>query len=98
MESLHAVEELDKYKGAMADADKAYVYFNPETVKHKKLEEVSEDEVYRAFDSDNVTVYTDSVKLREDLRSEEWVNRNLLMMSSGNFDGISYDELGEEFV
>jgi hypothetical protein len=30
------------------------------------------------------------------IRSHKWNNAVLLMMSSGNFDGIDYDQLGEE--
>ena len=30
------------------------------------------------------------------IRAQNWDNSVLLMMSSGNFDGIDYDQLGEE--
>ena len=30
------------------------------------------------------------------IRSKKWNNSVLLMMSSGNFDGINYEALGEE--
>jgi hypothetical protein len=32
------------------------------------------------------------------IRDQNWDNSVLLMMSSGNFDGIDYDALGKEIV
>src|SRR5690606_14201805 len=58
---LHTFSSLNKtflmeYNGSMSAADRAFVYFNPQTVKHKKLEEVSEELVFKAFNSENVTI------------------------------------------
>ncbi len=87
---------LPEYDGAMNAADKAFVYFNPETAKHKKLKVVSVEEIKSAFNSDQVEVYTDSDELQSQLRKIEWENKNLLMMSSGNFDGIDFKELSNQ--
>ena len=100
---LHTFSSLNKeflaqYNGAMKNASKAFVYFSPKTLAHKKLESISPEEVKKAFASENVTVYTDSEKLISDLKSIDWKNKNLLMMSSGNFDGVDFDQLGEELV
>ncbi len=89
---------LEQYNGAMLNADRAFVYFSPKTLEHKKLESISPEEVKEAFASGNVTVYTDSNKLISDLKAIDWKNKNLLMMSSGNFDGVDFKELGESLV
>ena len=73
-------------------------YFNKQTIKHKKLDDLSESEVKEAFGTDNIKVYTSSEKLIVDLKSKNWVNANLLMMSSGNFDGIDFKEFGENII
>jgi UDP-N-acetylmuramate: L-alanyl-gamma-D-glutamyl-meso-diaminopimelate ligase len=86
---------LAEYDGAMAGADKAYVYYNPHTVAHKKLDAISEAQVKAAFGTDNVVVFSDSAKLLEQLKTEDYSNSVLLMMSSGNFDGLKYEELPE---
>jgi len=78
--------------------DKAFVYYSPKTLEHKKLQDLSPEEVKNAFNSDNITVFTDSNDLVENLKSNNWNNKNLLMMSSGNFDGLDFDELGEELL
>ena len=41
----------------------------------------------------DLIVFTDSNKLKEFLKSQEWKNKNLLMMSSGNFNNINLKKL-----
>jgi UDP-N-acetylmuramate: L-alanyl-gamma-D-glutamyl-meso-diaminopimelate ligase len=89
---------LNEYKGAMADADLAFVYFNPHTIEHKKLQPISPEEVRAAFATDNVRIYTDSNLLRKDLCTMNWDNANLLLMTSGNFNGIDFVELANELL
>ena len=79
---------LPQYKDCMAQADKAFVYFNPKVIEHKRLTPITADEVRKAFGTDNVEVFTDSETLQERLRSLKYENTALLMMSSGTFDGI----------
>lgn len=89
---------LKEYDGAMALADEAFVYFNPHTIEHKKLKPITETQVKQAFGGNNITVYTDSKELLNDLLKKDFKAKNLLMMSSGNFDGIDFKELGEKVV
>jgi UDP-N-acetylmuramate: L-alanyl-gamma-D-glutamyl-meso-diaminopimelate ligase len=88
-------EFLSHYNGAMDQADEAIVYFNHDVVKHKKLDPITEKQVQEAFGG-KVTVYTDSNKLKDKLLKTNFENSVLLMMSSGNFDGIDYVELGKQ--
>ena len=89
---------LKQYKGTMENADKAFVYFNPETLRHKKLNEISSKDVLNAFDTQNVKVFTDSNLLVKELSSLNWNNTNLLLMSSGNFDGIDFENLAQNLL
>jgi len=91
-------EFLSQYDGAMKNADKAYVYYSPKTLAHKKLQNLSPEEVKQAFNSDNITVFTDSKELVGNLKTKNWHNKNLLMMSSGNFDVVDFAALGEELL
>lgn len=81
-------EFLPQYNGCMAEADVAFVYFNPKVVEHKRLTPITEAEVAEAFASKNVRVFTDSAKLQEALRGYDYADTALLMMSSGTFDGM----------
>jgi len=95
---LHTFSSLNKdylseYNDSMTAADESIVYFNPKTIEHKKLEAISEKDIKNAFQKDDLKVYTDVNNLFDDLKGEEWFKRNLLMMSSGNFDGMDLGKL-----
>ncbi len=89
-------EFLNEYKGAMDTADEAIVYYNPYTIEHKKLKAISEEQVLKAFDRKDLKVFTDSKKLTDYLKTKTWSNKVLLMMSSGNFDGIDFNAYAKE--
>ena len=89
---------LPQYKGCMAEADIAYVYFNPKVIEHKRLTPITADEVRRAFGTDNVQVFTDSEALQAQLRSLDYDRTALLMMSSGTFDGVNVKAFAEELL
>lgn len=91
-------EFLQQYDGAMASADRALVYFNPETLKHKRLEALSSADVKAAFGSENVEVLTEADELLDILKSLQWKERNLLMMSSGNFNGVDFKALADQLL
>lgn len=88
-------EFLPQYLDAMEQADQAIVYFSPSVVAHKKLEPITREQVKTAFGG-NVLVLTETQEVLDFLRAQTWENAVLLMMSSGNFDGIDYEKLGEE--
>lgn len=99
---LHTFSSLRKeflplYQGAMDAADEALVYFSPEVVKHKKLEPLSIELVKAAFGG-KVKVVNKTADVLAFIREKEAKNAVLLMMSSGNFDGIDYDALGQELT
>ena len=90
-------EFLKEYLNTMDLADIRKVYFNPHVLEHKRLPSISPDEVKSAFGG-NIEVYTDSAKMIADLKAMNWKDVNLLMMSSGNFDGVNIKAFGEELV
>ena len=89
-------EFLNEYKGAMNTADTAIVYFNPHTIEHKKLKAITIDQVKQAFDRKDLMVFTKSSDVTDFLKSQNWEDKVLLMMSSGNFDGVDFKALANE--
>lgn len=87
---------LKEYNGAMNDADEAIVYFNPHTISHKKLKPITEEQVLCYFNRQDLKVFTNSEELKNYLKSRSLKNHVLLMMSSGNFDGIDFNELSTQ--
>lgn len=89
-------EFLLQYKDCMNLADEAIVYFNPHTIAHKKLKEITKEQVHAAFNRADLKVMTESKEVSDYLKAKSWNNSVLLMMSSGNFDGIDFSALAQE--
>ena len=97
---LHTFSSLQKaflsqYNGAMDAADHALVYFSPEVVAHKKLPALDPEEVKTGFGG-AVQICTQTQDVLAFIEAQDWHHKVLLMMSSGNFDGIDYDALGQK--
>jgi len=86
-------EFLKEYKGSMDKPDTAIVYFSPSAIAHKKLKPITPEQVLAAFGRKDLLVFTDSEKLEKHLNNLNWENTNLLMMSSGTFEGINLENL-----
>ncbi len=91
-------EFLPQYNSSMNLADKAIVYFNPVTIEHKKLEPITPRMVKEAFGRDSLEVFTDSDRLFSELKGMKWQDKNLLMMSSGNFSGKDLLSFAQELL
>ncbi len=91
-------EFLKEYKSSMQLADVAIVYYNQHTIEHKKLKPITEEQVKNAFGGNNIHVITNSDQLIQELLKMNYDNKNLLMMSSGNFDGIDFKDLGDQVI
>jgi len=89
-------EFLNEYKDSMNLADEAIVYFNPHTIAHKKLKEITPEQVHHAFNRSDLKVFTKSSDVTDYLKSQSWNSSVLLMMSSGNFDGVDFNALAKE--
>ncbi|MBN2348400.1 MAG: peptidoglycan synthetase [Bacteroidales bacterium] len=100
---LHTFSSLNKkflelYNGTMDETNLPIVYYSPDTVKHKKLEEIKPEEIKKAFNHPGLQVFTDAEKLYNYLSTQDWKGRNLLLMSSGNFSGMGYQQLAESII
>lgn len=87
---------LSEFEGAMDAADEAIVYFNPKTIAHKKLNPITPEQVKAAFKRTDLVVYTDAAALKKYLKQKNYTKHVLLIMTSGNFDGINLNEFAME--
>ena len=90
--SLNA-DFLKEYKGALDQADKAVVFYSPNAVAIKKLEKVTENQIFEAFNRDDLIVFTNPKEFQEYLFAQNLGNTALLLMSSGNYGGLEFDKL-----
>ena len=90
--SLNA-EFLKEYEGALDAADVAVVFYSPDAVKIKQLEEVSYDQIAQSFQRDDLIIYTNPAEFKDFLFNYDLNNSALLLMSSGNYGGLNFDEV-----
>lgn len=90
--SLNA-EFLKEYKGALDAADVAVVFYSPDAVEIKKLDAVSHEQIANAFERDDLIIYTNPEEFKTFLFSQDFNNKALLLMSSGNYGGLNFDDV-----
>lgn len=103
VQELHTYSSLNKaflpnYAHSMDEADTAIVYLNPHAVALKKLELLSEEMLREGFQREDLILFTDSMALSEYLLAQEYVDTNLLLMSSGNYDNLNLEPLKQHFL
>jgi len=90
--SLNA-EFLSQYEGALDAADVAVVFYSPDAVAIKKLEEISKTQIESAFNRNDLIVYTNPTEFQNFLKEQTFNDSVLLLMSSGNYGGLDFDEV-----
>jgi UDP-N-acetylmuramate: L-alanyl-gamma-D-glutamyl-meso-diaminopimelate ligase len=92
--SLNA-EFLKEYEGALDAADVAVVFYSPDAVKIKQLEEVTYDQIAQSFKRNDLIIYTNPTEFKDFLFSKSLDDSALLLMSSGNYGGLNFEEVKE---
>ncbi|MCG2611361.1 Mur ligase domain-containing protein [Flavobacterium sp. SM15] len=84
---------LKEYEGALDNADVAVVFYSPDAVKIKQLEEVTYEQIAQAFKRNDLIIYTNPEEFKNFLFNKDLENSALLLMSSGNYGGLNFDEV-----
>jgi UDP-N-acetylmuramate: L-alanyl-gamma-D-glutamyl-meso-diaminopimelate ligase len=100
---LHTYSSLNKkflpqYKDSLKNAQIPVVYFNPEKVKAKKLDSLNVSDIKSAFGNEAINVFDNAENLQKFILEQNWKNKDLLMMSSGNFGGIDLSKISEKII
>ncbi len=90
--SLNA-DFLNLYQNALDAADEAVVFYSPHAVKIKKLKPVSKEQIAKAFQRDDLIIYTDPKEFKNFLFAQNLNNTALLFMSSGDYGGLDLEEV-----
>jgi UDP-N-acetylmuramate: L-alanyl-gamma-D-glutamyl-meso-diaminopimelate ligase len=99
---IHTFSSLNKaflpqYAHCMDGADDALVYYNPKVVAHKKLEEITPEDVQQAFGAE-VFIANQTQEVMQKVHDQRRPNQVILFMTSGNFDGVDLDAFATELV
>ena len=88
-------EFLKEYEGALDAADVAVVFYSPDAVKIKQLDEITAEQIGKAFNREDLIIYTNPAAFKEYLFHLKYDTEGiaLLLMSSGNYGGLNFDEI-----
>jgi len=84
---------LKEYIGALDPADEAVVFYSPNAVKIKRLKEVSAKQIASAFQREDLIIYTDPKEFKDFLFHKDLKNTAVLLMSSGNYGGLDFEDV-----
>lgn len=84
---------LKEYKGTLDPADEALVFYSPHAVEIKRLQEIGKEEIEKAFERKDLLIYTEPASFKSFLFSQDLKDKVVLLMSSGNYGGLDFDEV-----
>lgn len=90
--SLNA-DFLKEYQGALNYADVAVVFYSPDAVKIKQLEEVTYEQISHAFNRKDLIIFTNPADFKDYLQDLQLDQTVLLLMSSGNYGGLNFEDV-----
>lgn len=90
---LHTYSSLNEafmkeYNGAMEKADEAVVFYAKHALELKRMPDLPKEKVIEGFNKKGLVVINDKNELDNWLQQQDYTNANLLLMSSGNYDGL----------
>lgn len=100
---LHTYSSLNaafmtEYKGAMAEADVPAVFYSAHALALKRIPALAAETVSEGFGTPGLSVLTDKAALDKWLSRQDYNNSNVLLMSSGNYDGLEVVAFAQKLV
>ncbi len=89
---------MQEYKGAMDSADEAAVFYSQHALELKRMPELKKEIVQQGFQKKNLQVITQKQELERWLKNREIENATIVLMSSGNYDGIDIDAFAKQIT
>jgi UDP-N-acetylmuramate: L-alanyl-gamma-D-glutamyl-meso-diaminopimelate ligase len=100
---LHTYSSLNKeflkeYNGVMKKADEAAVFFSRHALEIKKLPALEPEWISEGFGSSDLTVINEKNELERWLSDRDFRSSVLLLMSSGNYEGMDLEKLSGQVI
>ena len=100
---LHTYSSLNEnfmgeYNGAMEKADEAIVFYANHALELKRMPPLPKEKVVAGFNKPNLLVINTKEELWQWLQQQNYVDTNLVLMSSGNYDGLNMAEFAKDIV
>ncbi len=100
---LHTYSSLSEafmphYAGALDAADSACVFYSPHAMEIKRMPPLAAEAIVAGFAKPGLTVLTQRHEVEKWIESQRNVCENLLLMSSGSYDGMDVQALSNDWV
>lgn len=79
---------MSEYNGALAKADTAIVFYSKHALALKRMPDLPADKVREGFNQPGLLVMNHKEDLQNWLENRSFEQANLVLMSSGNYDGL----------
>jgi len=79
---------MSEYNGALAKADTAIVFYSKHALELKRMPDLPADKVREGFNQTGLLVMNHKEDLQNWLENRSFEQANLVLMSSGNYDGL----------
>lgn len=79
---------MSEYNGALAKADTAIVFYSKHALELKRMPDLPADKVCDGFNQPGLLVMNHKEDLQNWLENKSFDKANLVLMSSGNYDGL----------
>lgn len=89
---------LAEYKNAMQNADIAIVFYSNHALELKQMPPLAKEIVYQSFNKKDLIVFNKKEELTEFLLHQQYKNSNLLLMSSGDYDGVNVINFAQQII
>jgi len=89
---------MKEYAHVMDPADKAVVFYSAHALELKRMPPLDGDYVKAGFATTGLEVISSAQELSQWLRSQTYHKTNLLLMSSGNYDGLDIVTFAKEII
>ncbi len=81
-------EFMKQYNGALDKADQAIVFYSKHALELKRMPDLPAEKVIEGFQKKGLLVMNAKEALYEWLQKQSYTQTNLVLMSSGNYDGL----------
>ena len=88
---------IDHYRNCLDNCDKAVVFYDPHAVSIKKLDMMTDERIVEGFARKDIKVVHSKAELLDVLNDVQKENIVGGFMSSGDFNGLTADDLRERF-
>ena len=86
---------LKEYHKTLDAADEVVIFYSKKALEIKQMPSLSVEQIQNAFNRDDLTVYTNAEDFKSFLKAKHYDNHVLLLMSSGNYGGLDFEELNK---